>query len=135
MEQELLRAKLEASELRHEVARLKTAVEQLSVECKESTTLLLQQRLPRRIYTSSTKKLLVAAAQKFKCPGYPTVKDCHLALINDSIFDSALFEVDHAEEWARSARHTPVLRALCPQCHSRRTRESIAQALSGSEEE
>ena len=135
MEKELLTLKLENSELRHEVANLKKAVEMLSLECKESTKLLLQQRLPRRPHTSSTKKLLVAASQKFKCAGYPDASHCHLALTNDSVFDSALFEVDHAEMWSRSGRHTSQLQALCPQCHSRKTRSQLAQLESESDQE
>jgi hypothetical protein len=52
----LLRAKLEASELRHEVKELRSVVAQYQRELKESNTLLLKQRLPPRPHTNSTQR-------------------------------------------------------------------------------
>ena len=54
-EVELLRAKLEASELRHEVRELRSVVEQYQRELGESNRLLLKQRLPPRPHTNSTE--------------------------------------------------------------------------------
>ena len=65
----LLRAKLEASELRHEVKELRSVVAQYQRELKESNTLLLKQRLPPRQHTNSTEKQLIAAGQLWKCAG------------------------------------------------------------------
>ena len=51
----LLRARLEASELRHEVhevKELRSVVAQYQRELKESNTLLLKQRLPPRPHTA-----------------------------------------------------------------------------------
>ena len=44
----LLRARLEASELRHEVQELRSVVAQYQRELRESNKLLLKQRLPPR---------------------------------------------------------------------------------------
>ena len=71
----LLRAKLEASELRHEVKELRSVVAQYQRELKESNTLLLKQRLPPRSHTNSTEKQLIAAGQFWKCAGG---EDCPL---------------------------------------------------------
>ena len=71
----LLRAKLEASELRHEVKELRSVVAQYQRELKESNTLLLKQRLPPRPHTNSTEKQLIAAGQYWKCAGG---EDCPL---------------------------------------------------------
>ena len=45
----LLRAQLEASELRHEVNQLKSVISQFQRELKESNKLLLKQRLGARL--------------------------------------------------------------------------------------
>ena len=65
----LLRARLEASELRHEVQELRSVVAQYQRELRESNKLLLKQRLPPRPHTNSTEKQLIAASQLWKCAG------------------------------------------------------------------
>ena len=63
----LLRAKLEASELRHEVQRLQGVVKQYQQELEESNRLLRKQRLPPRPHANATEKALIAASQRFVC--------------------------------------------------------------------
>ena len=116
----LLRAKLEASELRHRVRELTTAIEQLQAELTESNTLLRKQRLPARIRVSSTQRQQIAASQVWRCVG----DDCPLRMINppDGLFDQSLYEIDHVESWSSSGRHTGNLAARCVYCHSKKTR-------------
>jgi len=128
MEQEvaLLRAQLEASELKHTVAELRGVISQLQCELKESNQLLRKQRLPPRIKTTSTQRLQVAARQGWKC----AAEECPLKITNPphGLFTpDALFDVDHLSPWSESARHTGNLQALCAYCHSRKTRAECEQ--------
>jgi len=85
--------------------------------------LLREQRLPKRIRVSSTERMLLAASQKWKCDGG---KDCPLITLNDGLFDSSLFIVDHIRPWCKSGKHTSNLHCLCPYCDSKKTRAEIA---------
>ena len=51
----LLRARLEASELQHEVKELRSVVAQYQRELRESNKLLIKQRLPPQPHTNSTE--------------------------------------------------------------------------------
>ena len=119
----LLRAKLEASELRHEVKELKRVIAQYQQELSESNTLLLKQRLPPRPYTNSTEKQLIAASQKWVCAGGD---DCPLRVLTGGVFDQSLFVIDHLKPYSRSGKHINNRRALCAWCDSVKTRREIA---------
>ena len=134
----LLRAKLEASELRHEVKELRSVVAQYQRELKESNTLLLKQRLPPRPHTNSTEKQLIAAGQYWKCAGG---EDCPLKrLTPGGVFDQSLYIIDHDLPWSASGKHVGNRRALCVWCESVKTRREVAEgrhrpASSGEESE
>ena len=122
-EVELLKAKLEASELRHRVSELTSVVAQMQKELKESNKLLRQQRLPPRIRVSSTERMQLAASQKFICDGGD---DCPLKKINPpGVFTEALWIVDHINPWCKSGKHTSNLHCLCPYCDSRKQKDEI----------
>ena len=125
LEKDLLAARLEASELKHTVEKLRRAVSDLSKECREQTRLLLRQRLPRRPTISSTQSKVIAASQRFCCPD--PFGSCHLKILNDSLFDDSLWEIDHKDPWSQSGKHTGnELTALCVRCHSIKTRRDLA---------
>ena len=63
----LLRAQLEASELRHRVNELQSVVTSLEAELKESNSLLLKSRNIQRPFTNSVEKQLIAARQNWRC--------------------------------------------------------------------
>ena len=134
----LLRARLEASELRHEVKELRSVVAQYQRELKESNTLLLKQRLPPRPHTNSTEKQLIAAGQLWKCAGG---EDCPLKrLTPGGVLDQSLYIIDHDLPWSASGKHVGNRRALCVWCESVKTRREVAEgrhrpASSGEESE
>ena len=118
----LLRAQLEASELRHQVAELRAVIVQLQLELLESNMLLRKQRLPPRIKVTSTQRQQIAARQGWRCAGG---EGCPLRVTNPpGLFTAeALFDVDHELPWATSGKHSGNLRALCAHCHSVATRK------------
>ena len=123
-EVELLRARLEASELKHELNEWKAVCAALQQELKESNRLLRQQRLPPRPRLTPMQRNMVAARQKWKCIG----ANCPLAVVNDGLFTAESgWEIDHiGDGWARTAMHSlSTVQALCQHCHARRTREQI----------
>ena len=129
-EVELLTAKLEASNLRLEVQGLQnqlrqqqSVISQYQEELKESHRLLLKQRLPRRPYTSSTERQLIAASQGWRCAGF---EDCPLRKLNDGLFDKSLFIVEHLSPWSASGRHVGNRAAWCHWCSAVKTRQEIA---------
>ena len=119
----LLKAQLEASELRHRVHELNTVITQLQLELQESNTLLRRQRLPPRIKVTATQRQQIAARQKWTCAGGA---ECPLRVVNPpGLFTpEALYDVDHVQPWAESGKHFGNLRALCAHCHSVVTRRS-----------
>ena len=120
----LLRAKLDASELRHEVQELRGVIAQYQRELKESNKLLLKQRLPPRPYTNSTEKQLIAAGQGWRCAGGG---DCPLLkLTPGGVFDQSLYIIDHTAPYSASGRHEGNRRALCVWCDSVKTRQEVA---------
>ena len=116
-------AKLEVQHLRTEVKRLEAVILQCQQEHKEAHRLLLKQ-LPRRPFTNSTEKSLLAASQGWKCAG--PYEDCPLKLVNGGVFDQSLYIVEHLEPWSRSARHVGNRACYCPYCAARKTREEYA---------
>ena len=126
--EELLRAKLEVSELRHRVNELDAVIVQLQNELKESNRLLLRQRLPSRERVTSLQRQQIAARQRWQCVGGV---DCPLKVINPpGLFTwEALYEIDHVVPWSQSGRHLGNLRALCAHCHSRATRELVQRGI------
>ena len=128
---ETLRAKLEASELRHEVNQLRSVITQLERELKESNKLLRTQRLPPRIKLSQMQRQQIAARQKWQCVG----EDCPLKLINPpGLFTpETLYEIDHIKRWSRCGRQENNVCALCPFCHSSKTRREVLQDDSDSD--
>lgn len=132
---ELLSAKLEASEakmevqqLRTELGRLQSVVAKYQEELRESHRLLLKQRLPRRPFTSSTERMLIAAGQGWICAGYD---DCPLRMLNSppGRFDKSLWVIEHLEPWAATGRHLNNRAAWCHWCASVKTRREVAEGL------
>ena len=76
---EASKAKLETQELRSEVQRLQSVVLQCQQELAEARRLLLKQRLPRRPFTNSVEKSLIAAEQGWKCAGFVTKVHAHVS--------------------------------------------------------
>ena len=132
MHVDLLKARLEASELRHELNEWKQVCAALSNELKESTRLLRQQRLPPRPRLTQMERVMVAARQKWRCVGGD---DCPLRVVNEGLFEErSLWEIDHVGRgWAKTGKHSMTqVQALCATCHARRTRQQI---LNRNEEE
>ena len=122
---ELLQAKLELSELRHEVKELRRVIGQYQQELRESNKLLLKQRLPPRPFTNSTEKQLIAASQGWKCAsGDP---NCPLLVLTGGYFDRSLYIIDHTTPWAASGKHWNNRRATCVWCDAVKTRREIAE--------
>ena len=120
---ELLRAKLEAAELRLRVQQLTGAITTLEAQLRENAALLRTQRLPPRPRMSSVEKALVAARQGFRCPGPNSDPSaCPLHAVTGGMFTSSLWEVDHDAPYSESGLHTGNLTARCPCCHAARTR-------------
>jgi len=126
----LLTAKLEASETRLEVQALQNQVRDMQAvvsqyqdELRECRRLLLQQRLPRRVFTSSSERQLIAAGQGWRCAGYD---DCPLKKLNGGLFDKSLFVIEHLSPWAASGRHVGNRAAWCVWCSAVKTRQEIA---------
>lgn len=129
-EVELLTAKLEASQARLEVQTLQNQVRDLQAsvlqyqdELRECRRLLLKQRLPRRVFTSSSERQLIAAGQGWRCAGYD---DCPLKKLNGGLFDKSLFVIEHLSPWAASGRHVGNRAAYCVWCSAVKTRQEIA---------
>ena len=121
---EILEAKLEASQLRHTVNELRNVIEQMQLELRESNRLLLKQNLPKRPYTTSTERMLIAAKQNWLCAG----EDCPLSKITpNATFDTSLFTIDHSIPYSASGRHLNNRTALCPVCNSRKLQVEIAE--------
>ena len=126
-EYELVRVKLEASELRIKVNELESVISQLQKELKESNKLLRQQRLPPRPNINNTQKQLIAASQKWKCKGLgEKFPPCPLLKTNDGLFCSALYIIDHKVPWSKCGRNIGNLQAICAHCSSVKTRWEIA---------
>ena len=129
-EVELLTAKLEASEarlelqtLQNQVRELQEVISQYQDELRECRKLLLKQRLPRRIFTSSSERQLIAAGQGWRCLGYD---DCPLKKLNGGLFDKSLFVIEHLSPWAASGRHVGNRAAWCHWCSAVKTRQELA---------
>ena len=123
---ELLQAKLEASELRHEVTELRRVIAQYQQELRESSKLLLKGgRVPPRPFTNSTEKQLIAAGQGWKCgSGDP---NCPLLVLTGGVFDQSLYIIDHTTPWSASGKHCNNRRALCVWCDAVKVRREIAE--------
>ena len=135
-EAELLKVKLEASELKFKVKELEEALLQIQEELKLQNKLLRKQRLPKRPFSNSSEKQMIAARQSWKCAGLSQIKDapeCPMAKITrDGRFDQSLYIIDHVEPYSRGGNHTLSNRvALCQFCSAYKTRYEIANRLHG----
>jgi 5-methylcytosine-specific restriction endonuclease McrA len=110
------------------VAELDRAVRELHEALRESTRLLNRCR-PSRPTIPHDRKLLTAARQQWKCAN--PYGSCLLHRLGDGTFDEhGLFEVDHVEPYASSFRNDRFnLQALCPACHSSKSRRERLQQL------
>lgn len=124
-EVELLRSRLEASELKHRCNELEQVVDALQKELKESNSLLLKSRkLCARPHLSSIEKQKVAARQHWVCS---SAENCPLrTLTPNGTFSESLFFIDHRVPYSRCARHSSNLQALCVHCDSVKLRNEIA---------
>ena len=124
-EVDLLRSRLEASELKHRVNELETVVATLERELKESNDLLIKSRkLCKRPALNAIQKTLVAASQNWTCASGELCPLRHLT--PNFTFDRSLFFVDHRVPWSRCGKHTSNLQALCVHCDSVKLRNEIA---------
>ena len=123
-EVDLLRSRLEASEMKHRVKELEQVVDALQKELKESNALLLKSRkLCARPHLSSIEKQRVAARQHWLC----NAENCPLRVLTpNGTFSESLFFIDHRVPWSRCARHSSNLQALCVHCDSVKLRNEIA---------
>ena len=121
----LLRVQLEASELKHRVYELQTIVSALERELKESNSLLIKSRnLPKRPFTSSTEKQMIAARQNWCCA---TGTECPMRkLTPNGTFSESLYIIDHRTPWSQCVQHVNMRQALCVHCESVKTRNEIA---------
>ena len=131
---DLLKSQIEVFELKEKVRILTEIIEDQRESIKESTNLLIQQRLPRRPHLSSTAKQIYAARAGWKCQT-PFPEDCPLYKLTDGRFTESLFECDHIERWSKSGQTKLNIRVLCPDCHSRITRRQVADMDSDSDME
>ena len=123
-EVDLLRSRLEASELKHRVNELTQMVATLQAELKETNSLLLKSRkLCPRPHLSSIQKQLVAASQNWVCS---SGESCPLHnLTPNHTFDSSLYIVDHKMPYSVSGKHSNNLQALCCHCNSVKCRQEL----------
>ena len=93
----LLRAQLEANELKHRVNELETIVKALEAELKESNALLLKSRnLAKRPFTSSIEKQIIAAKHNWCCA---TGETCPMRkLTPNGTFSESLFIIYNGSE-------------------------------------
>ena len=131
VEMQLLTARLDVSNARLEVQGLHNKVEELQAvisqyqeELKEARRLLLKQRLPRRPFTSSTERQLIAAGQDWQCAGYA---DCPLKRLNNGRFDKSLYVIEHLSPWSASGQHAGNRAAWCCWCASVKTRRELVE--------
>ena len=124
LEVELLRSRLEASELKHRVNELSHIVAVLQGELLESNTLLLRSRkLCPRPHLSSSQKQLVAAGQFWMCSSGDA---CPLRILTPNhTFESSLYIVDHISPYSVSGKHSNNLQALCVHCNSKKCRQEV----------
>jgi hypothetical protein len=129
-ELQLLTARLEASQaqlevqtLQNQVRELQAIISQYQDELRECRRLLLKQRLPRRPFSSSSERQLIAAGQGWRCGGYD---DCPLKKLNGGLFDKSLFVIEHLSPWAASGRHVGNRSAWCHWCSAVKTRQELA---------
>ena len=120
----LLRAQLEANELKHRVNELETIVKALEAELKESNALLLKSRnLAKRPFTSSIEKQIIAAKHNWCCA---TGETCPMRkLTPNGTFSESLFIIDHRVPYSQCGKHTNMRQALCPHCDSVKIRNGI----------
>ena len=127
---EVAETRLENKSLEEKIRKLEEVVDQLSFALKESTSLLIKQRLPPRPYISSTKKAILAQQQSFKCCN--PLGNCPRHKLAEGIFGPDLWEVDHINQWSTTALHSTNLqgtsnfRCCCSFCHASITRSQIA---------
>lgn len=107
--------------VRDRVAELERVVLEMEEALKESTRLLQRCRPPRPTIPHE-RKLLTAQAQGWKCKNL--TGQCPLYRLGDGHFDASLFECDHAVPYSQSYRNDRLnLCALCPYCHSIKSRD------------
>jgi chaperonin cofactor prefoldin len=125
------RLKLENLRLTQQVKDLEGAVKEMNEALRESTKLLLKTR-PARPAIPHERKLLVAAAQKWRCAN-PYGK-CLLHQLGTGLFDESLFECDHIEPYSKSFRSVGNLACVCAYCHNIKSRLERLEALEDEEE-
>ena len=90
-------------------------------------TKLLVKTRPSRPPIPHERKLLVAAAQKWKCAN--PFGTCLLYKVGEGYFDESLFEADHIDPYSKSFRSVANIARLCPMCHNIKSRMERLQAL------
>ena len=117
---------LENLKLQRRVAELEEALKEMNEALKESTKLLTRTN-PTRPPIPHERKLLVAAAQKWKCAN--PFGTCLLYKLGDGVFNEALFEADHIYPYSKSFRSVANIACFCPMCHNIKSRYERLQAL------
>ena len=118
--------KLENLRLKQQVKEMEEAMKEMNDALKESTKLLVKSR-PARPPIPHERKMLVAAAQKWKCAN--PFGTCLLHRLGTGLFDESLFECDHIEPYSKSYRSVGNIACLCPYCHNIKSRLERLQAL------
>ena len=117
---------VENLKLKQRVTELEEALKEMNEALKESTKLLVKTR-PSRPPIPHERKLLVAAAQKWKCAN--PFGTCLLYKVGEGYFDESLFEADHIDPYSKSFRSVANIACLCPMCHNIKSRMERLQAL------
>ena len=118
--------KLENLRLKQQMKEMEEAITEMNDALKESTKLLIKAR-PARPPIPHERKMLVAAAQKWKCAN--PFGTCLLHRLGTGLFDESLFECDHIEQYSKSYRSVGNLACLCAYCHNIKSRMERLQAL------
>ena len=103
--------------------------------------IIQQKEVKKRPHITKANKEMIAADQEFKCNNSPDgpVSDknattgceeypCPFHRLNGGHFDKSLYEVDHIDQY-RTNIHRSNLQALCPCCHSFKTRKNQRKPL------
>ena len=105
---------VENLKLKQRVTELEEALKEMNEALKESTKLLVKTR-PSRPPIPHERKLLVAAAQKWKCAN--PFGMFLLYKVGEGYFDESLLEADHIDPYSKSFRSVANIACLRASAH------------------